>query len=168
MESGEIILIQGGAGGVASIAIQIAKHLGAKVITTAGAANHAYVRAMGADMVIDYRTQDFTREVESCDAVFDTVGGEAAVRSFAALRHGGRAAFIASGPSAPAPPRADVVSLRPDVRRDRTHLERLLALVLSGAIRPPEITLYPLSQAASAHAVSEGSHLRGKLVLKVR
>jgi len=168
LRSGETILIQGGAGGVASVAIQLAKHIGAKVITTAGAANDAYVRALGADVVIDYRTQDFTREAVNCDAVFDTVGGEVAMRSFAVLRTGGRAAFIASGTSAPVPPRTDVVSLRPNVRRDRAHLERLMALVLAGAVRPPEITVYPLSQAASAHVVSEGRHLRGKLVLKVR
>ena len=168
LKSGETILIQGGAGGVASIAIQLAKHIGAKVITTAGAANHAYVRALGADVVIDYHAQDFTREAANCDAVFDTVGGEVAARSFTVLRPGGRAAFIASGSSAPAAPRTDVVSLRPNVLRDRAHLERLMALVLAGAVRPPEITLYPLSQAASAHAVSEGRHLRGKLVLKVR
>jgi len=168
LKSGETILIQGGAGGVASIAIQLARHIGAKVITTAGAANHAYVRALGADVVIDYRTQDFTREAASCDAVFDTVGGEVAARSFAVLRSGGRAAFIASGSSAPPSPRSDVVSLRPKVGRDRSHLERLVALVTAGAVRPPEITLYPLSQAAEAHAVSEGRHLRGKLVLTVR
>ena len=153
---------------MASIAIQIAKHFGAKVITTAGAANHDYVRALGADVVIDYHTQDFTREVATCDAVFDTAGGEVATRSFAVLRSGGRAAFIASGSSPPLSPRPDVVSLRPNVRRDRLHLDRLLALVTAGAVRPPQITLYPLSQAASAHAVSEGRHLRGKLVLTVR
>ena len=168
LKSGETILIHGGAGGVAGIAIQLAKHVGAKVITTAGAANHDYVRALGADVVIDYRTQDFTREAADCDAVFDTVGGDVATRSFAVLRPGGRAAFIASGSSAPLSPRPDVVSLRPKVGRDRAHLERLLALVTAGAVRPPEITLYPLSQAAAAHAVSEGRHLRGKLVLKVR
>lgn len=168
LKSGETILIHGGAGGVASIAIQLARHIGAKVITTASAANHAYVRALGADVVIDYRTQDFTREVRDCDAVFDTVGGEVATGSFAVLRSGGRAAFIASGASAPRSPRSDVVALRPKVGRDRPHLERILALVSSGAVRLPEITLYPLSQAAAAHAVSEGRHLRGKLVFKVR
>jgi len=168
LKSGETILIQGGAGGVASIAIQLAKHIGAKVITTAGAANHAYVRALGADVAIDYRTQDFVREAADCDAVFDTVGGEVAARSFAVLRSGGRAAFIASGSSAPPSPRLDVVSLRPNVGRDRPHLERLVALVAAGAVRPPEITLYPLSEAAAAHAISEGRHLRGKLVLMAR
>lgn len=168
LRSGETILIQGGAGGVGNVAIQLAKHIGAKVITTASAANHAYVRTLGADVIIDYRTQDFTREVSNCDAVFDTVGGEVATRSFSVLRAGGRAAFIASGASAPLSPRSDVTALRPKVGRDRPHLERILALVAAGAVRPPEITPYPLSQAGAAHAVSEGRHLRGKLVLKVR
>jgi NADPH:quinone reductase-like Zn-dependent oxidoreductase len=168
LKSGETILIHGGAGGVASIAIQLAKHIGALVITTASAGNHAYVRALGADVIIDYRTQDFTREVADCDAVFDTVGGEVAARSFAVLRSGGRAAFIASGASAPPSPRPDVVSLRPKVGRGRPHLERLLALVAAGAVRPPEIMLYPLAQAAAAHALSESRHLRGKLVFTVR
>src|SRR5215207_8679862 len=80
LKSGETILIQGGAGGVASLAIQIAKHIGARVITTASAANHAYVKGLGADEVIDYNAQDFTKAVSGCDAVFDTVGGEVAQR----------------------------------------------------------------------------------------
>ena len=168
LKSGETILIQGGAGGVAGFAIQLAKHIGARVITTASAANHAYVRALGADEIIDYHAQDFTRAVSDCDAVFDTVGGEVTARSFAVLRPGGRAAFIASGNAAPVPPRADVASLRPRVGRDRAHLERIVALVTAGAVRVPEITLYALSEAAAAHAVSEGRHLRGKLVFKLR
>ncbi|MBI4292421.1 MAG: NADP-dependent oxidoreductase [Betaproteobacteria bacterium] len=168
LKSGEKILIQGGAGGVAGFAIQLAKHIGARVVTTASAANHAYVRGLGADEVIDYNTQDFTQAVSGCDAVFDTVGGEVTMRSFAVLRPGGRAAFIASGTVAPVPPRADVASLRPNVTRDRAHLERIVALVAAGAVRVPEIALYRLSEAAAAHAVSEARHLRGKLVFKVR
>jgi NADPH:quinone reductase-like Zn-dependent oxidoreductase len=168
LKAGETILIQGGAGGVASFAIQLAKHIGAHVITTASAANRDYVRSLGADEVIDYNAQDFTKIVSGCDAVFDTVGGDVAVRSFSVLRPGGRAAFIASGNTAPATPRSDVVSLRPKVGRDRAHLERTAALATSGAVRVPQITLYALSQAAQAHAVSEGRHLRGKLVFKVR
>jgi NADPH:quinone reductase-like Zn-dependent oxidoreductase len=168
LKSGETILIQGGAGGVASFAIQLSKHIGASVITTASAANHDYLRSLGADRIIDYNSQDFTQVVSGCDAVFDTIGGDVAKRSFAVLRPGGRAAFIASGNAAPASPRADAVSLRPKVGRDRAHLERTVALVKSGAVRVPEITLYKLAEAAAAHAVSEGRHLRGKLVFKVR
>jgi NADPH:quinone reductase-like Zn-dependent oxidoreductase len=167
LKRGETILIQGGAGGVAGFAIQLAKHIGAHVITTASAANHDYVRGLGADEVVDYRTEDFTRKVSACDAVFDTVGGDVAVKSFAVLRSGGRAAFIASGASAPPSPRTDVRAYRPNVGRDRAHLERIVALVLSGAVRPPEITHFALADAAAAHKTSEGRHLRGKLVLDV-
>src|SRR5580698_9723744 len=119
LQRGETILIQGGAGGVASVAIQFAKHLGAHVITTTSAANTDYVRGLGADEVIDYNKQDFTKVVKGCDAVFDTVGGEVAQKSFAVLKPGGRAAFVASGSEAPKPDRADVTSLRPAVGRSR-------------------------------------------------
>ena len=168
LKAGETILVQGGAGGVAGFAIPLAKHLGARVITTASAANRDYVRSLGADEVIDYRTQDFTKLVSGCDAVLDTVGGEVTARSFAVLRPGGRLASVAAGASAPVSPRPDVTSLRPKVNRDRPHLERVAALVAQGVVPLPAIVEYPLADAASAHRVSEARHLRGKLVLRVR
>jgi NADPH:quinone reductase-like Zn-dependent oxidoreductase len=168
LQPGETILIQGGAGGVAGFAIQLAKHIGARVITTASAANHDYVRGLGADEVIDYNTEDFTRVVTGCDAVFDTVGGDVAQKSFAVLKPGGRAAFIASGAQAPKPDRDDVASLRPPVGRARRHIERIAELFQAGAIRPPEVKLYRLSEAADAHRLSESRHFRGKLVFQVR
>ena len=168
LRAGETILIQGGAGGVAGFAIQLAKHIGARVITTASAANHAYLRGIGADQIIDYNVQDFTKTVSGCDAVFDTVGGDVTQRSFAVLKPGGRAAFIASGAQAPKPARGEVQSLRPQVGRDRPHLDRIVELVGKGALRVPEITRFPLSEAAAAHKVSQARHFRGKLVLQVR
>src|ERR1700704_2190749 len=74
LKAGETILIHGGAGGVAGFAIQLAKHLGARVISTASAANHDYLRKIGAEAIIDYNAVDFTKAVKDCDAVFDTVG----------------------------------------------------------------------------------------------
>ena len=168
LKAGETILIQGGAGGVASFAIQLAKHLGARVITTASAANRDYLRALGADEVIDYNTTDFTQAVKNCDAVFDTVGGNVATRSYAVLKPGGRAAFIASGAKAPPSDRTDVTGLRPVVGRDRPHLERIVELRRLGAIRAPEVTLYDLAKASEALKVSAARHLKGKLILKVR
>jgi len=168
LKAGETILIQGGAGGVASFAIQLAKHLGARVITTASRSNHDYLREIGADEIIDYNAEDFTRVVSGCDAVFDTVGGDVAQRSFAVLKPGGRAAFIASGAQAPKPGRSDVVAIRPSVGRDRPHLERIVALVAAGAVRPAEVTRYKLSEAVAAHEVSQSRHFRGKLVFLVR
>jgi NADPH:quinone reductase-like Zn-dependent oxidoreductase len=166
--AGETLLVHGGAGGVGGFAIQIARHLGARVIATASAANHDYVRGLGAYRVIDYRTVDFTREVSGCDAVLDTAGGDVTGRSFAVLRPGGRLASVAAGARAPASPRADVSSLRPNVERKREHLERLAALLEQGAVRPPPVTLFPLAEAAAAHRVSEARHLRGKIVLLTR
>ncbi|NKB57629.1 MAG: zinc-binding dehydrogenase [Alphaproteobacteria bacterium] len=168
LKRGETILIQGGAGGVAGFAIALARYLGARVITTASAVNHDYLRSLGADEIIDYNALDFTKVVSECEAVFETVGGDVAKRSFNVLAPGGRAAFIASGAKAPESPREDVHSLRPAVGRDRPHLERIVKLVTAGKIPIPEITEYPLSAAAAAHEISEARHLRGKLVFKVR
>jgi NADPH:quinone reductase-like Zn-dependent oxidoreductase len=168
LKSGETILIQGGAGGVASFAIQLAKHLGARVITTASATNLAYLRDLGADQVIDYNVTDFRKVVSNCDAVFDTVGGDVATQSFAVLKPGGRAAFIASGAQAPKPDRGDVTALRPAVGRDRPHLDRIAELHRAGAVRPPPVRLFGLADAMEAVRISKARHLKGKLVFKVR
>ena len=168
LKPGETILIQGGAGGVAGFGIQLAKHLGATVVTTASARNHDYVRSLGADRAIDYNTQDFATVVHDCDVVFDTVGGEVQVRSYAVLKPGGRLVWIAAAPAGFQPTRKDVEVLRPNVRRDRAHLERMLSLYEKGAVWPPAITRYKLSDAAEGHRISEGRHLQGKLVLMVR
>ncbi len=167
LKAGETILIQGGAGGVAGFAVQLAKHLGAKVITTASAGNHAYVRSLGADQVIDYNVEDFTKIGPVCDVVFDTVGGNVRAGSYAVLKPGGKLVWIAPAPEGFKPPREDVETLRPDVKRDRAHLERLVALLKAGAVRPPAIHRYKLADAAEAHRVSEARHLQGKLVLEI-
>ncbi len=168
LKSGETILIQGGAGGCAGFAIQLAKHIGATVITTASAGNHDYVRSLGADQVIDYNAEDFTKVIADCDVVFDTVGGEVQVRSYEVLKPGGRLVWISAAPEGYKPTRSDVQTLRPGVARDRKHLERMLQLLHAGAVWPPDITRYRLADAAEAHRVSESRHLRGKLVFEVR
>jgi NADPH:quinone reductase-like Zn-dependent oxidoreductase len=168
LKSGETILIQGGAGGVAGFAIQLARHIGATVIATASANNHDYVRSLGAHRVIDYNAEDFTRAVANCDVVFDTVGGDVQVRSYEVLKPGGRLVWVAPAPEGYTPTRSDVQTLRPGVARDRKHLERMLELLDVGAVWPPEITRYKLADAAEAHRVSESRHLRGKLVFEVR
>jgi NADPH:quinone reductase-like Zn-dependent oxidoreductase len=168
LKRGETILIQGGAGGVAGFAIQYAKHVGATVVTTASARNHDYVRSLGAGRVIDYQAEDFAKVVADCDVVFDTVGGEVQVRSYDVLKPGGRLVWIAGAPAGFQPSRKDVEVLRPNVKRDRVHLERMLELLEAGAVWPPAITRYKLADAAEAHRVSEGRHLQGKLVLMAR
>jgi NADPH:quinone reductase-like Zn-dependent oxidoreductase len=168
LKRGETILIQGGAGGVAAFAIQLAKHIGARVISTCSTGNLDYVRGLGADQVIDYSTTDFTKVVKDCDAVFETVGGDVAMRSFAVLKPGGRATFIASGPTAPKPDRSDVTALRPAVPRERKYMERIAELHGKGVVRPQHVTLFELAKAREALGVSAARHFKGKLVLKAR
>jgi NADPH:quinone reductase-like Zn-dependent oxidoreductase len=168
LKSGETILIQGGAGGVAGFAIQLAKHLGAKVLTTASANNRDYVLSLGADRAIDYNAEDFAKTVADVDVVFDTVGGAVQVRSYDVLKPGGRLVWIAAAPPGFEPSRRDIRVLRPNVARDRAHLERMTALYAAGAVWPPAITRYKLADAAAAHRISEGRHLQGKLVLEIR
>lgn len=168
LQSGETILIHGGAGGVGGFAVQYAKHVGAKVIVTASARNHEYVRQLGADEAIDYSKQDFTESVPECDVVFDTIGGAVHARSFSVLKPGGRLIHVAAGPKDFEPPRSDVTVIRPNVGRDRKYLERIVELVESGAVKPPEITQMPLTEAAAAQEISKTGHVRGKIVLVVR
>jgi NADPH:quinone reductase-like Zn-dependent oxidoreductase len=168
LKRGETILITGGAGGVASFAIQFAKHLGAKVITTTSAPNIGYVKSLGADEVIDYGAKDVASIGQVCDAVFDTVGDDVAKKAYAVLKPGGRAAFIASGPQAPKTDRTDVQGLRPPVPRGRRQMERIAELYVAGAVKPPQMQMYRLSEAAEAHRVSGGRHFRGKLMFQVR
>jgi NADPH:quinone reductase-like Zn-dependent oxidoreductase len=168
LQKGERILIQGGAGGCGGVAIQLAKHLGAHVITTTSTKNIPYVQGLGADEIIDYTKQDFRTAVSDCDAVFDTVGGDVALGAFQVLKKGGRAAFIASGKTAPESPSSDYTSLRPNVLRDRQRLERIVHLLDAKAITVPCTRLFPLEQAVEAHKISESRHFQGKLVFQVR
>jgi NADPH:quinone reductase-like Zn-dependent oxidoreductase len=167
LQPGESVLIQGGAGGVAGFSVQLAKHIGAKVITTCSAANVEYCRSLGADMVIDYNAEDFTKVLSNIDVVFDTIGDEVYLRSFEVMRPGGRITNIAYMEPAK-PPRDDVDARKMFVERDRPHLERILELYLSGAIKAPEMREFPLSEASEAQRLSEGRHFRGKLILRVR
>jgi NADPH:quinone reductase-like Zn-dependent oxidoreductase len=168
LRAGERVLIQGGAGGVGGMAVQIARRIGADVGATARAENHDYVRELGADRAIDYRSGDIAAVFGGCDAVLDTVGEATMGTSFAALKPGGRAAFIAMGRTPPAPPRDDVSSAKPDVYRSRARMERLADLAATGAIRAPQIETMKLADVGRAHEASETGHVRGKIVLVTR
>lgn len=189
---GQTVLIHAGAGGVGSIAIQLAKHLGATVATTVSASNAAYVSELGADLVIDYRTQDFERELHDVDVVLDSLGGENLEKSIRTLRPGGRAIGI-SGPPDPAFARelgAGLVLrgamrlLSRKVRRlarrrgaeysflfmraDGAQLAKITELVETGAIVPQVARVFPFDETPAALAALERGGLRGKVVVGLR
>ena len=167
LKSSERILIHGGAGGVGSFAIQLAHHIGAEVITTASIVNHDYLYTLGANHVIDYNTEDFSKVLSNVDAVFDLIGGEIHKRSLNVLKSGGRIAYIAPLLSDAEPTRDDITIIRPNVQRDKTHLLRIIDLFEAGAIMAPHIQTFSLNETRKAHKLIDTNHVRGKIVLKI-
>lgn len=170
---GQSVLIQAGAGGVGSIAIQLAKHLGATVLTTARACDLDYVLDLGADYAIDYEFQDF---VEVCrdhfpqglDLVVDMIGGETLARGYQTLRKGGRMALLVGQPDRSIDQQFNVHSEFIFTVPDPKRLSELSSMLAQGTIKLPETNSIPLSDAVSAQTESETGNVRGKLVLKVR
>jgi NADPH:quinone reductase-like Zn-dependent oxidoreductase len=167
VQRGETVLVQGGAGGVGSMGVQLARHLGARVIASASGRNQDYLKSLGADQTLDYGHDDVSRVGCICDVVFDTVGGAAQSRSVTVLKPGGRLVFVARGETGVKAP-DDIKMLRPNVVRDRPHMNRVAELIGSGVLKPPAITVMPLAQATEAHALSERHQTRGKIVLTPR
>ena len=173
VKAGDKVLIHAGAGGVGSIAIQFAKHAGAKVLTTAGVANHAYVKSLGADVAIDYKKENFIdavrkREPGGIDLVYDAVGGEVQRKSYEVLKKGGRLVAIVNPPVDEEARRYGVEASHVFVSPDGEQLRRIGALIESGAVKPPAIQEMRLEEAAEAQRRSQAGHVRGKIVLKVR
>ena len=173
LSAGDGVLIRGGAGGVGSLAIQFAKHAGAKVYTTARKANHEYVTSLGADVAIDYAAEDFVdavrkREPGGIDLVFDAVGGDAQRKCYQVLKRGGMLVSIVDAPDEEMARSFGVKTAYVFVSPDGEQLRRITALVESGAVRAPVIEEMGLRDAAEAQRRSKAGHVRGKIVLKVR
>jgi NADPH:quinone reductase-like Zn-dependent oxidoreductase len=166
--AGQKVLIHAGAGGVGSIAIQIAKHLGAHVATTAGPANAEFVRGLGADVAIDYTTTDFATAIKDYDLVFDLMGGDVRYRSFAVLKPGGVITHISVPPMNQQPPRSDVTVKPAPVSYERRLLEQVAAWADNGVIKPVIGAMVPFDDAIKAYEQVMTGHARGKIVLEMR
>jgi len=160
--AGKRVLIHAAAGGVGHIAVQIAKARGAHVLGTARAANHDFLRELGADELIDYSAVDFTEAVRDVDLVYDLVGGSYGKRSLEVLAPGG-ILLDAQGNDAEGDPRYR----RFYVRSSGEDLVRLTELVESGRLRVHVQETLPLADAEKAHELSESGRVRGKIVLTV-
>ncbi|MBT1189302.1 NADP-dependent oxidoreductase [Streptomyces sp. CJ_13] len=169
VRSGTRVLIHGGAGGVGSAAVQIAKQLGAEVVATAGSGSVELVRELGADRVIDYRTEKFEEVVSDVDVVLDTIGGETQERSFGVLKSGGTLVSIVAVPDAEVKKARWNVEARSFFMRPQgEQLAHLAGLVESGQLRPIVETVFPLDEASEALQKVERGGARGKTVISVR
>ena len=163
---GQRVLIHGGAGGVGSLAIQLARLRGAHVIATSSARNLDFLRELGADEVIDYTATPFEQVAHDVDVVLDTVGGGTLERSWAVLKPGGMLVSLVQPPGEEAAAAHGVrqkfaMGLGPA----GAVLDELSALVAEGRLRPIVDSVLPLSEAARAHSLVEGRHTRGRVVL---
>ena len=192
LRAGQKVFIQAGSGGVGTMAIQLAKHIGAYVATTASAANADWLRSLGADLVIDYKTQDFEASLRDYDVVLHSQDAKALEKSLNVLRPGGRLVSI-TGPATPdfgakvgAPwflkPVFWALS-RGTYRKARqrnvgfdflfmaangAQLEQIAALIDAGHIRPVIDRIYPFADTNAAIAHVESGRAKGKVVIKVR
>nr|WP_324259553.1 NADP-dependent oxidoreductase [Cellvibrio fontiphilus] len=167
IQAGQRVLIHAGSGGVGSLAIQLAKACGAHVVATTSGKNIPLVKSLGADQLVDYRSQQFDHVVHEMDVVFDTIGGEVQERSWASLKAGGILVSIVSPPSAELAAahdaRAGFVFIQPDAE----VLTQLAALVDAGKMRPIIAAEFALEDIVKAHTLSESGRADGKIVLHV-
>ncbi|MGO2890636.1 MAG: NADP-dependent oxidoreductase [Enterococcus devriesei] len=166
LKAGEKVLIHAGAGGVGIYAIQLAKNAGATVITTASEKNHALLKELGADQVIDYHTTDFSEVLENVDLVFDTMGGEVQANSFKILNEQGRLISIVGQPDeelAKTVAVAESIWLQPNGEQ----LQEIADLMAADKVKSVIGHTYPLTAAGvrEAHELSATHHAKGKIVL---
>jgi NADPH:quinone reductase-like Zn-dependent oxidoreductase len=192
LKKGQKVLIHAGSGGVGTVAIQLAKHLGATVATTASAANASMLKQLGADIVIDYKKEDFALRLRDYDLVLDSQGGVTQKKSLGVLKPGGKVIGIAGPPD---PDFAKARGVNPLVglvmrmlsygirkkaraagvgysflymRASGEQLRQIAALIDAGAIRPVVDRVFPFEQAREALAYVETGRSKGKVVIKVR
>jgi NADPH:quinone reductase-like Zn-dependent oxidoreductase len=161
------ILIHGGAGGIGSIAIQLAKHLGAYVATTVSTNDKQFVQELGADQVIDYKTQNFEDLLHDYDSVFDTVGGETYKRSFKVLKKGGIIVSMLEQPNSELMDHHGVKAIFQFTQADRERLTKVAKWVDQNNIKVNVDKTFSLDEAANALDYQKDVHPRGKIVLTV-
>ncbi len=168
LQKGQKILIHGGAGGIGHMAIQLAKTVGAHVITTVSGDDFEFVKGLGADEVIDYKTQKFEELVHDIDAVFDTVGGETTHKSFHVLKHGGVLVSMLGVADAEHAKEHGITAIGQQTQTDTAHLQHLAEIVDNGNLKVHIDKTVPLDQVKDAYTHLASGHPRGKVVIKVK
>ena len=167
LRAGQTVLIHAAAGGVGSFAVQLAKARGAKVIATASAVNIGLVMELGADQFVDYTRTRFEEVAKDVDVVFDTIGGETQARSWSVLKPGGMLVSVVSPPPAATAAEQGVRSAFVFIQPSGSQLDAIARLIDEGRMKPILHTVLPLYEARQAQVISQGGHVRGKIVLHV-
>jgi NADPH:quinone reductase-like Zn-dependent oxidoreductase len=168
LRSGQKILVHGGSGGIGSMAIQIAKHIGAHVAATASESGIEFVKGLGADEVIDYKTIAFENAISGCDAVYDLVGGEMSLRSFKVLKKGGVIVSMLGQPDPELAKKLGVTSIGQSTQVTAARLDALRTLVEEGVVKVHIDSAFPLERIRDAFAAKEQGKVLGKIAIEIR
>jgi NADPH2:quinone reductase len=174
LNKGESILINAGAGGVGSFAIQLAKNIGARIVTTASPQNHDYVKELGANFVIDYHQSNYAHEIknlipEGIDVILDCVGGKTLEDSLNLIKTNGRLVSIVRHlDTSKLPPAKKIQFSFVFVSPNGNELAKIASLIEEGKIHTPHLQELPLEEAAKAQEMIREGHTRGKIVLKIK
>ncbi|OIK09293.1 NADP-dependent oxidoreductase [Bacillus sp. MUM 13] len=168
VKEGDKVLIHAGAGGVGSLAVQLAKNAGTYVATTAGTQNVEFMKSLGADEVIDYKKQDFDKILHDYDFVLDSMGGEIQEKSFSVLKEGGKMPSLVSEPDKELAEKKKIKAASIWLNPNGQQLEELAKLMEEGKLKAIIGETFPLSAEGirSAHEKSESHHAKGKIVIK--
>ena len=161
------MLVHGGAGGVGTFAVQLAKLRGAHVLATTVGQNVEYVQRLGADEVIDYSITPFETVARAVDVVLDLVGGETQQRSWGVLKAGGILVSLLEPPSQEDAAKYGVRAVFMSAQPSSGLLKELADLLDRGQIKPHVDKVFPLEQARQAQELKRGGHIQGKIVLKI-
>ena len=168
LQAGQKILIHGGAGGIGSFAVQLAKHLGAHVATTVAPEDIDFVKTLGADQAIDYTSQKFEQQLRGFDAVYDTIGGDTYTRSFEILKPGGQIVSMTEGPREDLMSKYQVTAAYQSSKVTSERLTHVAQLIDQGALKVTIDKIFPLDEAAEALDYVHKGHHRGKVIIKVK
>jgi NADPH:quinone reductase-like Zn-dependent oxidoreductase len=168
IQTGQKILIHGGAGGIGVMAIQLAHHFGAHVTTTSSAADIDFVKSLGANEVIDYQTQDFAAVLSDMDAVYDTVGGETNQKSYGILKPGGALVSMVVPENEALLAQHDIKYTYQFTKVTTERLQEVAKLIDAGDLIINVDKVFPLEQAAEGLEYLKMNHPRGKVVIQVQ
>lgn len=166
LSAGQKILITAAAGGVGSLAVQLAKARGAIVTGLASGANEAFVRALGGDAFVDYTKQPFDEVITDMDVVFDAVGGDTFERAFTCLKKGGSLVTAVAFPTPGQGAHYGVKAVRVYCQPNRNELREISQLVVAGQLKSYVSNVFPLEQVGAAHQLSKQGRTRGKIILQ--
>ncbi|NKB34418.1 MAG: zinc-binding dehydrogenase [Pseudomonadales bacterium] len=167
LQAGQTVLVHAGAGGVGSVAVQLAKWRGARIIATASDYNHDFLREIGVDVAVDYRTQRFEDFVDEVDVVLDPIGGDTQVRSIAILKEGGSlVSIVGLTPEGQNTQRnVNVTSIL--VEPNGEQLQHIADLIDEGHVQPIVSYRFPIDAAPQSHEQSQTRRTRGNIILNL-